>query len=40
MVRANINRMLRRTWATTKRRERLEAHLALYMQFHNEVLTA
>ena len=40
MIRANVNRLLRRTWCTTKKRERLEAHLALYVQFHNEVLTA
>lgn len=40
MIRANVNRMMRRTWCTTKKRERLETHLALYMQFHNEVLTA
>jgi transposase-like protein len=40
MIRAHINRMFRRTWCTTKRRDRLEAHLWLYVQWHNEVLTA
>lgn len=38
MIRANINRLFRRTWCTTKRRERLEAHLALYAQYHNQTL--
>jgi hypothetical protein len=39
MIRANINRLFRRTWCTTKRRDRLEAHLELYAQYHNRVLT-
>ncbi len=39
MIRANVNRMFRRTWCTTKRPDRLLAHLYLYMQYHNEVLT-
>ena len=38
MLRANINRLFRRTWCTTKKRERLEQHLAVYMDFHNSVL--
>src|ERR1700690_3259550 len=29
MIRANINRLFRRTWCTTKKPERLAAHLAL-----------
>lgn len=39
MLRANINRLFRRTWCTTKRIDRLEAHIALYVRYHNQVLT-
>ena len=39
MIRANVNRMVRRTWCTTKRPDRLKAHLVLYADFHNHVLT-
>jgi hypothetical protein len=39
MLRANINRLFRRTWCTTKRIDRLVYHIALYVQYHNEVLT-
>jgi transposase-like protein len=39
MIRANINRLFRRTWCTTKRRDRLQAHLELYVQYHNRMLT-
>lgn len=35
MLRANINRLFRRTWCTTKNPKRLEDHLAIYMAFHN-----
>jgi transposase-like protein len=38
MLRANINRLFRKTWCTTKRADRLQAHLALYAWFHNEQL--
>ena len=38
MLRANINRLFRRTWCTTKKKDRLEQHLAVYMDFHNRVL--
>ena len=38
MIRANINRLFRRTWCTTKRADRLEAHLELYVQYHNREL--
>ena len=38
MLRANINRLIRRTWCTTKKKERLKDHLDIYVQFHNEVL--
>jgi hypothetical protein len=39
MIRANVNRLARRTWCTTKRPDRLLAHLYLYAAFHNSVLT-
>jgi hypothetical protein len=39
MCRANINRLVRRTWCTTKKPERLADHLAIYMWFHNTKLT-
>ena len=35
MLRANINRLIRRTWCTTKDPTRLVYHLAIYMRFHN-----
>ena len=38
MLRANVNRLIRRTWCTTKRADRLADHLALYVHFHNTVL--
>jgi len=40
MLRANINRLFRRTWCTTKKISRLEKHLWVYMHFHNTVLIA
>ncbi|MEM7645625.1 MAG: hypothetical protein AAF203_01835 [Pseudomonadota bacterium] len=39
MLRANVNRLIRRTWNTTKDIEALKEHLTLYMEFHNRVLT-
>jgi hypothetical protein len=39
MIRANVNRLARRTWCTTKRPDRLLAHLYIYAAFHNSVLT-
>lgn len=40
MLRANINRLIRRTWCTTKVAERLADHLAIYAHFHNtEILS-
>ena len=39
MFRANINRLIRRTWCTTKDPKRLEDHLYIYANFHNKVLT-
>lgn len=38
MLRANINRLFRKTWNTTKKRERLKLHIALYTWYHNEKL--
>jgi hypothetical protein len=38
MFRANVNRLFRRTWCTTKRADRLLAHLYLYAHFHNTQL--
>lgn len=38
MLRANINRLFRRTWCTTKKPEALASHLVIYMDFHNRVL--
>ena len=35
MLRANINRLVRRTWCTTKRKDRLSLHIALYALYHN-----
>jgi hypothetical protein len=40
MLRANLNRLFRRTWCTTKTREGLLDHLAIYVNFHNRVLTS
>ena len=38
MLRANVNRLVRRTWCTTKKPDRLEDHLYLYAYFHNTFL--
>ncbi|MBS1970956.1 MAG: IS1 family transposase [Bdellovibrionales bacterium] len=35
MARANMNRLFRRTWCTTKKPERLSLHFALYALYHN-----
>jgi transposase-like protein len=35
MFRANVSRLMRRTWCTTKRIDRLRDHLALYALWHN-----
>jgi hypothetical protein len=39
MLRANLNRLFRRTWCTTKKRQGLIDHLSLYVIFHNQRLT-
>jgi hypothetical protein len=38
MLRANINRLFRKTWCTTKNRERLADHIAIYVEYHNKAL--
>ncbi|MCB9091486.1 MAG: transposase [Halobacteriovoraceae bacterium] len=38
MLRANINRLFRRTWCTTKLPEMLQKHLDVYVHFHNTQL--
>jgi transposase-like protein len=38
MMRANVNRLIRKTWCTTKSADNLYAHLMIYAQFHNERL--
>jgi transposase-like protein len=40
MLRANLNRLFRKTWCTTKTKQGLIDHLSLYVSFHNRVLTA
>jgi hypothetical protein len=38
MLRANISRLIRKTWNTTKSIKMLEHHLWIYIEFHNEFL--
>jgi transposase-like protein len=38
MLRANLNRLFRRTWCTTKLKERLNYHIGIYALYHNLVL--
>lgn len=38
MLRANINRLFRKTWCTTKLQAKLRGHLAMYAYFHNTQL--
>jgi transposase-like protein len=38
MLRANINRLFRKTWCTTKLPARLSDHIELYVYYHNEKL--
>lgn len=38
MFRANVNRLFRRTWCTTKNPEMLKNHIDLYIHFHNNYL--
>lgn len=38
MFRANVSRLIRKTWCTTKLIERLDDHLAIYAVYHNRHL--
>jgi len=38
MLRANINRLIRKTWCTTKDPKMLQKHLDIYVNFHNTIL--
>lgn len=38
MLRANVNRLTRKTWCTTKKISGLNDHLYLYAEFHNSTL--
>ena len=38
MLRANVARLIRKTWCTTKKKERLADHLAIYAVYHNQHL--
>ena len=40
MLRANLNRLFRKTWCTTKTRAGLIDHLSLYVGYHNRFLTS
>jgi len=40
MLRANINRLIRKTWCTTKQRARLIDHISIYAWVHNSILTS
>jgi hypothetical protein len=37
-MRANVNRLFRKTWCLSKREDRLQDHLDLYVWFHNHYL--
>ena len=39
MLRANLNRLFRRTWCTSKNKQGLIDHLSIYVGYHNRVLT-
>jgi transposase-like protein len=36
MLRANINRLIRKTWCTTKKPDMLQKHLLIYINFYNQ----
>lgn len=38
LLRANVNRLIRKTWCTTKDPRRLKDHLDIFMCFYNEVI--
>jgi hypothetical protein len=37
MLRAGVNRLIRKTWCTTKRAERLQMHLDIFIDFYNRI---
>lgn len=37
-LRANVNRLIRKTWCTTKNVKRLKDHLDVFMYFYNQIL--
>jgi len=37
MLRANVNRLIRKTWCTTKTPMMLERHLMIYVDYHNSI---
>lgn len=37
MLRANVNRLIRRSWCTTKKPERLRDHLDIFVSFYNHL---
>jgi transposase-like protein len=39
MLRANLSRLVRKTWSNTKNRQGLIDHLSIYVPYHNQVLT-
>ena len=40
MLRANINRLLRKTWCTTKLPGRLKLHLEIFINYHNKEISS
>lgn len=38
MLRANINRLFRKTWCTTKKIQPLIDHIEIYVRYHNQIL--
>jgi hypothetical protein len=40
MFRANVNRLARRTWCTSKKIENLKLHMMIYRLWHNETILA
>ena len=37
MLRANMNRLIRKTWCTTKKAERLQMHIDIFIDFYNRL---
>jgi hypothetical protein len=37
ILRANINRLIRKTWCTTKKKDNLQRHLDLFIAYFNTV---